>query len=133
MKLPSSAVVHVFTTNAATAKQKNVRSGAFKKARLPPEGCRFQIACMSAVGKLKENGLANKPRPRRNSRQSVASEGGRFGGPDLAWLAQGSEHGLHDLSSWGFQANNEPQARDILGNTKVSKPRHGNARRLQVL
>ena len=88
---------------------------------------------MSAVSKLKENGFANKPRPRRYSRQSVASEGGRFGGPDLAWLAQGSEHGLHDLSSWGFQANNELLARDILGNTKVSKPRNGNARRLQVL
>ena len=84
IEFSSGAVVPEFTSNAATTKQKNVKSGVFKNARLSPKRSRFYIARMSAVGKLEENGLANEPRPWWNRRQSVAPEGGRFGRTDLA-------------------------------------------------
>ena len=84
MKFPSGAVVYEFTSNGATAKQKNVRPGVLKDARLSPKSSSINIARMSAVGKLWENGLSNEPRPRWYRRQSITSEGGRFGRSDLA-------------------------------------------------
>ena len=84
VKSTSGAVVNEITSNAATAKQKNGRPGVLKDARLTPKGSRINIARMSAVGKLWENGLANEPRPRWYRRQSITSEGGRFGRNDLA-------------------------------------------------
>ena len=93
----------------------------------------LQVTCMPAVCKLHQHGFAHIPRPRRYSWQPVAPEGGRLGGCDLAGPAQRKKHGLHDVGRGRFKTKYEPETWYILRDTKMSKPRLGNARWLQVL